>query len=832
MISVFNKLARYGPPGNRALLVIGVLCVHGGAFESAAQFTSYAARTEFLLTPPGVHPGGLSGFVNPATLALLPAPEASATFASAGDRRAVRSDWGWFAALPHIGAGVLHRRGPGLANLSEARLVVGLGGDDLAVGIGRGWSSARGQTPPGLWIAGVVYRPSPQLSLASTLTQATGGKGREVAADVGYRPWADERLTLFGEGARSSDAAGDERFWSFGADLLAMEGVHVSGRFLDGHSISLGLRLELGKLGLRSQAREVSRNSGTRRLMALRIGPHRGDALTRVRKPVYVDLPLTGPIRHRSYRLLDEGLSHLDLLEDLDRVREDPRIMGIALDLSGLRIDPALSWELRQALLEVRASGRKIIVYIDRAGLRKYHLASVANRIVLDPYGLVGLEGLVAGRMYLANALERLGIGTQQWRTGEFKSAFEEFTRQDMSAADRQQLTALLQDAYADIRQDVAKSRNLSEDTFDFLVDGAGVLTAEEALTEGLVDTLARWPAVDAMLRAEGAHSAIDRWQVARPVDCVWGHTPTIAIAYALGVCDLDTGIRARSLSQQLNHLATDKSVDAVVLRVDSPGGDVLASDWVSEAVAEVAKHKPVIISHGRLAASGGYWISMEGDVIVTSPHTITGSIGVIGGWLYDDGLKERLGVQTDHVQVGAHADLGFGAPLPLLGVTLPDRPLDQEEAAHVEAAIESTYERFIARVADSRELSIAHVDSVAQGRVWSGSAAIEQGLADTLGTLSTAIEIARERAGLNPDRPLRLIELPDRRWVAPRSTVLPFGLLSGWFAPELAGHRPGSLRSWVDFRTRHNGEAMPMLPDTFIDDSQGLVQTGVTDHE
>ncbi len=839
VVSAGGNLAPRSRTGNlRILLALGLVLGSGFLMEARAQVTSYAARTEFLLSPPGVDPGGLAGFINPATVAFLPSPEASVTFATAGKAQAVHSDYGWFASLPHLGGGVLHRQRPGLTDQTEARLSLGLGGDDLALGIGRGWSAGRGQQPPGVWIVGVVYRPSTQLSFASTWTRAVSGSGREIAGDIGYRPWGNDRLTLFGEGSRADQRAGDQRYWSVGADLQAAQGLHVSGRVLEGRSISIGLRLELGRMGVRSQAREVSRNSGTRRQLAMRLGPHRGDAIEDYRESVYVDLPLKGRIQHRSYRLLDDGNSHLGLLEELERIRLDPRVMGVAIDLSGLRIDPALSWELRQELLAVRASGRTVIVYIDRAGLRKYHLASAADRIVLDPYGLVGVEGLVAGRMYLSEALEYLGIGTQQWRTGEFKSAFEEFTRQEMSPADRQQLLALLDDAYASMRTEIASSRNLSEDTFDFLVEGAGVLTAEEALTEGLVDTLARWSAVDGMMRSAGAHDAIDRWQVAQPVDPAWGHRPTIAIAYALGVCDLDSGIRARVLSQQLQMLATDESVDAVVLRVDSPGGDVLASDWVSEAVAEVGLHKPVVISQGRLAASGGYWISMEGDVIVTSPHTVTGSIGVIGGWLYDDGLKEKLRIHTDHVQVGAHADLGFGAPLPLLGVTLPDRPLDQEEATRVEAAIYSMYERFIARVADARQQSIAHVDSVAQGRVWSGTAAVRHGLADTLGTLTTAIDIARQRAGLDPTRQLRLIELPDRSWLAPRGSGIPFGLLSTWMvsrwmAPDVTPSATGlPSRSWIEFHTRHNGEVMPLMPEMFIDASQGLHLTGESDSD
>ncbi|MBT3343021.1 MAG: hypothetical protein HN712_25260 [Gemmatimonadetes bacterium] len=803
-----------------ALLILGWL-----GTSASAQFTSYADRTQFLLTPPGIDAGGFAGFVNPAALSLLPAPESSIIFSSGADNRTIHADGGWFGAVPHLGIGVLHQQRPGLSDLSEIRLGLGLGNEEFAFGIGRGWSRGAPQEPNPVWVAGLIARPGPRWSLASTWTQGDGDQ-RELAGDIGYRPWKTDQLTLFAEGVRSSAAAGAERFWSLGVDARVAEGLYVSSRFLDGRSISLGIRAQFGPGGIESQARDRGKRAGTRRSFALRLGPHRGDALTRYRKPAYLDLPLTRPVRHRTFRVLDESDSHLQLLLDLEHVKEDPRVMGVAIDLTGLQIDPALSWELRQQLLDLRAEGHFVVVYIHRADLRRYHLASAADRVVLDPYGLVGLEGLVAGRVYLADALEKIGIGTQEWRTGEFKSAFETFRRQDLSEADREQLLALLDDAYADMRHDITHARNMSSETFDYLVDGPGILTADEALQEGLVDTLGRWSAVEEILEAEGAHGGIDRWRLARPVDTTWGRRPTIAIAYALGVCDLDTGIRARTLTRELRQLATDDGVDAVVLRVDSPGGDALASDWVAEAIAEISEHKPVVVSHGRVAASGGYWISMEADAIVTSPHTITGSIGVIGGWMYDDGLKERLGVATDHVQVGDHADLGFGLPLPFVGTTLPDRPLRSDEAARVDATITSMYEQFVGRVAKTRGQTITYVDSIARGRVWSGPAAVKNGLADTIGTLMTAIDVARERAAIGADEEVQILEVPTQRWFSSRSAGL-FGLMARFGQNDTPAGRLGALQSWIDFHTRYNGRAMPMLPANFIEDHQAPTWSG-----
>ena len=181
-----------------------------------------------------------------------------------------------------------------------------------------------------------------------------------------------------------------------------------------------------------------------------------------------------------------------------------------------------------------------------------------------------------------------------------------------------------------------------------------------------------------------------------------------------------------------------------MVLRVDSPGGDILPSALVADAVLKCREQKPVIVSQGYVAASGGYMISLPGDAIVTAPNTITGSIGVIAGWAYNTGLKEKLGLSTSRVQVGRHADLPFGMTLPLLGLRLPDRTFTEDESARMEHTIRSLYEDFVAQVASSRHIAPDSVEVIAQGRVWSGQRAVQLGLADQIGGLETAIALAQ----------------------------------------------------------------------------------------
>jgi protease-4 len=232
---------------------------------------------------------------------------------------------------------------------------------------------------------------------------------------------------------------------------------------------------------------------------------------------------------------------------------------------------------------------------------------------------------------------------------------------------------------------------------------------------------------------------------------------------FLVGECAMDSGINGRRAAAWLRRLINDPSVKAVVLRADSPGGDPLPSDLVADAVRALKEAgKFVVVSQGDVAASGGYWISMDGSRILTTPVTITGSIGVISGWLWDDGLSTKAGVTAESVQRGRHADLYSEIGLPFLG-GVPRRPMNEEELARTELVIRGMYDQFVQAVARGRGLDPAAVDSVAQGRVWMGGDAIARGLCDQMGGLSDAIAEARRLAGIPADREVTLVEYPPR---------------------------------------------------------------------
>ena len=757
--------------GRRSKAVIAVLLAaasSGGADSSSPvqPFAPYAERSEFMPAVPGAN-GGLYGFVNPAVLTHVRGLES--TFAWSDRGPGGGNEWGTFTALPRIGFGVLRqtRHDRGKWEVDEYRLAISGGDRAASLGAGFGWGRGpRTLRPESLFSLGSLLRPSPRLSLGLTWTSDLRARAREAAVDVGVRPLGSPRLTLFADAAAANDRAGGDRFWSAGAAFELWHGLALSARYRNDRFAAVGLRFGLGDSAVQTGRLADLRDGGgaSRGLYSVSLAGFQGDGLSPLKRgsPRYLHLKLHGPVRYRRHALFDGSRTLISLLSLIERARTDPGIGGVALNLSGLRIGYENSWELRQQLQALRDDGKRVVVYIDNAGLRLYHLASVADRILLDPSGLLMLEGFVAGGTYLKGALDRIGVGVEELRYREYKSAMEPLVRDSMSEADREQWQAFLDDVYSRARADIAAARGLEEVEVDRLVDEVTLFLPEDARAHGLVDTLARWDAVDAAIESLEGRTVAEAGPgaLAPERDRSWGEPPRLAVLYALGVCAMDSGIGARRLVADIERVREDGRVRAVVLRVDSPGGEVLASDLVGDAVRRLKEEKPVIVSQGAVAASGGYWISMYADSIVAAPVTLTGSIGVIFGWFYNRGLKEKLGLSTDRVQAGARADLPFGMQLPLLG-TLPDRNLREDERAIVSAAIGSTYDRFVGEVAAARGQPAEAIEAVARGRIWSGSQAVEAGLVDELGGLMTALRLARERAGLKPDRPVVIDELP-----------------------------------------------------------------------
>ena len=787
----------------------------------AGEFTPYEARSEFLPSSPGSARAGLYGYLNPAMLTYVDGLETVFTWSDESAAAGGANEWGLYTGAPHLGFGVADRGASG-GGYREYRLAVAGGDRSHGVGLAYGWANGADATrrPPNVFVLGSLLRPSPTLSLGLTLTSTVSGSAREGAADLSLRPLGDGRLTLFGTAAAADERAGGERFWSAGASFAPWPGLDLYARYRDDRIFSAGIRISLSSFDVWTQTLHDRRAAGpgrdrTRQTYALRLGGHRANLLSPVlpSKPRYLDLTLAGRLKHRRFPLFDRSRTLAGLLASIRQARSDAAVSGIVINTSGMQMSWEKAWEVRRALKDFRQSGKQVVVYADRLDLRGYHFASVADRLVLDPAGLVILEGFVAGQTYYRSALDKLGIGVEEWRYFKYKSAFESLTRDEASAADREQWQTLLEDFYALAREEIVAERALTEAQFDELVDDTVVMLPAEALAQGLVDTLGRPEELESIIEAAAGASPllIDDASYRPPPRDDWGEPPRIAVVYALGLCAMDSGIRARTLVQDIEAATEDERVKAVVLRVDSPGGDALASDRVAEAVRRGREQKPFVVSQGSVAASGGYWLSMYGDAVIAAPNTLTGSIGVIGGWIYDDGLKEKLALSTDHVQVGRHADVGFGMSLPLIGLQLPDRNLDAAEMARAEHVIRTVYGQFVDKVASGRARPRDEIDAVAQGRVWSGRRALEIGLVDELGGLDVAIEVAKQKAGI-ADGAATVVEYPrlsafDPDLLKPRL----LGTAAGF--PDRLEPAPYSTADYLRFRLERNGEPLLLMP-------------------
>ena len=448
-----------------------------------------------------------------------------------------------------------------------------------------------------------------------------------------------------------------------------------------------------------------------------------------------------------------------DLTEAVRRARDDDRIAALVIETDEL-VGGGLSKlaELRAAIEHFKTSGKPVLARGERFTQSQYYLASVADEVHLSPDGFVLLRGLARYGTYFKDALDRLGVKVHVFRVGEYKSFSEPFTRNDMSAEDRESTRDLLDGLWRIMRDDIAASRKLTPDAVDAHVAGirqaleaSGGDAAQAALKAGLVDRFSTRDEWRARL-IETAGKAADSDE-ARSIDVESylavvgrqgeGASDSIAVIVAQGtiVDGMEpTGVVAGdTFARLIREAREDDSVKAVVLRIDSPGGSAWASELIRREL-ELTRQagKPVIASMSSVAASGGYWIASGADEIWAAPATVTGSIGIFGLFPEFSEPLRRLGIGVDGV-----------ATAPLAGALDPRRPLDEDAAAAMQLSIEHGYRRFLDVVAQARKMTTDEVDAVARGRVWTGEAASGLGLVDKLGGLQDAVAAAAARAGL-----------------------------------------------------------------------------------
>ena len=443
-----------------------------------------------------------------------------------------------------------------------------------------------------------------------------------------------------------------------------------------------------------------------------------------------------------------------DILASIEKAGSNEYVKGIYLEAGGIEADPACTDEIRNALLRFKQTGKFIVAYGGNYTEADYYICSVADKIILNPQGLVDWHGIASQTIYFKDLLAQLGIEMEVFKVGTYKSAVEPYTSMEMSKENREQITAYTSSIWNNMIQGVSQSRDITPEALNQCADRYMAFTSpEETLEAGLVDTLLYLDETKSYLKQLMGEDKELKVLSLNEVKNIQKNVPLdksgniIAIYYAEGqIVDKPSTsmgttpeIVGEKVCTDLSKLREDDNVKAVVLRVNSPGGSAFASEQIWNEVVKLKEKKPVIVSMGGYAASGGYYISCAADTIIAQPTTVTGSIGIFGMFPNPHKLiTDKLKLKVETVKSNKHADLGSMF-----------RPYSADERAIMQGYINRGYATFIKRCADGRGMSTADIEAVAQGRVWTGEMAKELGLVDLLGDIELAKKIAAEKAGI-----------------------------------------------------------------------------------
>src|ERR1041385_8676858 len=455
------------------------------------------------------------------------------------------------------------------------------------------------------------------------------------------------------------------------------------------------------------------------------------------------------------------------LLAQFRKAKVDKRITAVMLDIDMSEAGWAKSEEIRAAIEDFRTTGKPVYAYMETGLNKDYYIATACDKIFVPPPGELFTIGLAADVMFFRGSLDKLGIYPDLYQIGKYKSAGDTFTQKQMTDAHREYINSLLDDLYGRYVDAIAKARKKSTDEVKALIDDAPY-SAVKAKDAGLIDGAIYRDEVEKELKKRLGYKDSDNLHIARGSDYKeisqeslgLNKGDKIAIVYAAG--DITSGrstyggdgqntIGSDSLVKTINDARDDKTIKAIVLRIDSPGGSGLASDIIWRAVESAKEKKPVVVSMSDVAASGGYYIACNANKIVAEPSTITGSIGVVGGKPVVKGFYDWIGVSNEYVMRGKNA-----------GMFRETEKFNDVERAKFEEFLKNTYEDFITKVGKGRNKDKAYIDSIGQGRVWTGAQGKEKGLVDEYGGLDKAIEIAKQLANIPAEKSIQRVILPQ----------------------------------------------------------------------
>jgi protease-4 len=677
----------------------------------------------------------------------------------------------------------------------------------------------------GAWDFGLLARPTSWLSLGAAALDADrpAGLPRRWRLSLGLRPSiadsevaVDVRWTECTNGPPRCGVDRSDLFFTVrtqlarGAHLLAQFAMIDRGNYST--SALLGLQLDLPHAGATYAPRFASPAIDAQDLWRIRVSSQRWPSLRLpVRRAALIDLGKALEREKPSPLALVFGQTVRDPLAQtvaaLRRLADDPTTGAVVLRSGDLPIGLGKAQELQESIHQLQAAGRKVVFYLESAEDLEYSIASTADRVYAAPQAVLLVNGFSSTALFAGAGLEKLGVKAEFFRVGAYKNAPDLFTRSSMSGEQREVQDSLLDDIYGRYVKAVAKARHLDEGKLKDLLD-KGILTTSEAMDAGLLDGLLYPDQLEEEVgKLLGAKVALEKTALeAEPLRSTrWGTPKKIAVVRVEG--DILRGEGARDpfgavqiagsepIARRIRRAADDPGVAAIVVRIDSPGGDGNASDliWRELVRARKEKKKPVIASMGDVAASGGYYVAAGADEIWAEPSTITGSIGVFVGHFDAEELFGKLGLTLATVKRGKSADL-FS----------PARDLNDTERKTLQSWVDVFYEQFLARVSESRGLSRGEVDAVARGRVWTGAQALERKLVDHLGSFQDAISAAKKWAGLEGE-----VEVDDeieaRIGVSDFASVGLFPGLPGGIGPRalralhLLGE-PGTVRAALPF--------------------------------
>jgi len=736
-------------------------------------------------------------------------------FTNPGFKNMNFSNWGLFSQSEYSGFGMV-RSIQDSHSVIDYRYSLGFGDKSFALGINYGFTGGdkgyfRRSNTLG-W--GMMLRPSNIFSFTLFQNYALDNNDGETVVDVAIRPIPNYLVTFFADYVMDHNKKIQDGNWSAGVNWEFIDGIRLTGRYFDNKSFNVSLDFSLRYFGI-GNITGMNKDSKVQNTTSyIKFGgPDRSFLSNLCKRKSWVTYALNGSYPYIKGSFFDNSVTFFELISKLDETRKDDDVVGIMLDARKMSFDMEKMWEVREKLEELKASGKKVIIYLERAGFGAYYFASVADKIVLDPLGSVDIRGISMTMSYYKNFLEKLGIGYEELRLFKYKSAYETFAKDTMSDGDREQKQRIIDEWYDVVKDGITKGRNISRDKYDEIVNARIFYSAKTALKEKLVDTLGRWEDRDNLLsyfessQIKEEKNLFSKKEI-EPFDDKWGaNYKSIAIFYLQGSCSMEGGINARKNAKLLKSLAENDNIKGIILRVDSPGGDAMASDYIAEVVRKYKNKKPIIVSQGSYAASGGYWLSMDANKIYSSPFTLTGSIGVISAWIYDKGMSDDLKINTTTLKRGKYSDLGASWALPIIGIGLPKRNLNDDERKQFDENINDLYKDFVERVSKGRNISYDSIHNVAQGRVWVGTDAKRNNLVDEIGTLWSTLEEVVKQAKISlDDKDLLIYQYPEGSFFDIRSLL------------GLSTKEKATIEEFdkVLYRLKNNGKILHLIPSDY----------------